>query len=129
VALDTASGSTGYASYDPNSWFNNAGDYIAPTVAGFYIVTGAIVFVANNTGYRELMLQVDFSANGTWVDISSVRGTPNASQQVRLNSSTVVYLAANSRIRMRAYQNTGANLDTVVLSGSHPVLSLARVGA
>ena len=129
VALDTASGSTGYASYDPKSWFNNAGDYIAPTVAGFYIVTGCVVFVANATGYRELNLQVDYAANGTWVDITSQRVAPNASQQGRLNVSTVVYLQANARLRMRATQNSGGNLDTVVVSGAYPVLSVARVGA
>jgi hypothetical protein len=129
VALDTASTAVGFASYDPNSWFNNAGDYIAPSVAGTYIVTGCVVFASDATGYRELTLQVDYNANGTWSDIASMRGAPNGSQQGRLSTSTVVYLAANARVRMRAYQNSGGNLATIVQSGAYPVLSLGKVGS
>jgi hypothetical protein len=129
VALDTASSSAGYASYDPNSWFNNAGDYIAPTVAGFYNVSGCFAFTANATGFRELVIQVDFSANGTWVEVAIQRFSPNASQSGRMSISTNIYLAANSRVRLAATQNSGGSLTSLTSTGDYPLLSVARVGA
>jgi hypothetical protein len=123
ILLDTASTTPTTGTYDPKSWFNNANDRIAVGQAGFYCVTANIAFVANATGRRTLTIAV----NGA--DAGSVNVLAAPAGSTILSVSTNLYLAAGDLVTMTALQQSGGALNTVVVAGVYPALSLGRIGA
>jgi hypothetical protein len=123
ILLDTASTTPTTGTYDPKSWFNNANDRIAVGQAGFYCVTANIAFAANATGRRTLTLAV----NGA--DVGSVNVLAAPAGSTILSVSTNLYLAASDLVTMTALQQSGGALNTVVVAGVYPALSLGRIGA
>ncbi len=123
ILLDTASTTPTTGTYDPKSWFNNANDRIAVGQAGFYCVTANIAFAANATGRRTLTIAV----NGA--DAGSVNVLAAPAGSTILSVSTNLYLAAGDLVTMTALQQSGGALNTVVVAGVYPALSLGRIGA
>jgi hypothetical protein len=123
ILLDTASTTPTTGTYDPKSWFNNANDRIAVGQAGFYCVTANIAFAANATGRRTLTIAV----NGA--DAGSVNVLAAPAGSTILSVSTNLYLAANDLVTMTALQQSGGALNTAVVAGVYPALSLGRIGA
>jgi hypothetical protein len=123
ILLDTASTTPTTGTYDPKSWFNNANDRIAVGQSGFYCVTANIAFAANATGRRTLTLAV----NGA--DVGSVNVLAAPAGSTILSVSTNLYLAAGDLVTMTALQQSGGALNTVVVAGVYPALSLGRIGA
>ena len=123
ILLDTASASPTTGTYDPNSWFNNANDRIAIGQAGFYCVSANIAFAANATGRRTLTIAV----NGADAGSVNVLAAPVGS--TILSVSTNLYLASGDLVTMTALQQSGGALNTVVVAGVYPALSVGRIGA
>jgi hypothetical protein len=123
ILLDTASTTPTTGTYDPKSWFNNANDRIAVGQAGFYCVTANIAFAANATGRRTLTVAV----NGA--DAGSVNVLAAPAGSTILSVSTNLYLAAGDLVTMTALQQSGGALNTAVVAGVYPALSLGRIGA
>lgn len=123
ILLDTASTTPTTGTYDPNSWFNNANDRIAIGQAGFYTVTANIAFAANATGRRIVEIRV----NGSEVAATSVLASPTGSSII--SATTNLYLAAGDLVTMNALQQSGGALNTVVIAGFYPALSVGRIGA
>jgi hypothetical protein len=123
IALDTASTTPTTGTYDPKSWFSNANDRIAIGQAGFYCVTANIAFAANSTGRRILGIHV----NGSDAGSISVLAAPAGS--TTLSVSTNLYLAAGDLVTISALQQSGGALNTVVVAGAYPALSVGRIGA
>lgn len=123
ILLDTASTTPTTGTYDPKSWFNNANDRIAVGQAGFYCVTANIAFAANATGRRTLTIAV----NGA--DAGSVNVLAAPAGSTILSVSTNLYLAAGDLVTMTALQQSGGALNTAVVAGVYPALSLGRIGA
>lgn len=123
ILLDTASTTPTTETYDPKSWFNNANDRIAVGQAGFYCVTANIAFAANATGRRTLTIAV----NGA--DAGSVQVGAAPAGSTILSVSTNLFLAAGDLVTMTALQQSGGALNTVVVAGVYPALSLGRIGA
>jgi len=123
ILLDTASTTPTTGTYDPKSWFNNANDRIEIGQAGFYAVSANIAFAANATGRRALNIVINGSdAGGVQVLASPVGSTI-------LSVSTNLYLAANDLVTISAIQQSGGALNTVVVAGVYPALSVGRIGA
>ena len=123
ILLDTASTTPTTGTYDPKSWFNNANDRIAVGQAGFYCVTANIAFAANATGRRLISINV----NGNEVAGTSVMAAPT--QSTILCATTNLYLASGDLVTMAAIQTSGGALNTVVVAGTYPALSVGRIGA
>jgi hypothetical protein len=123
ILLDTASTTPTTGTYDPKSWFNDPNNRIAVGQAGFYCVTANIAFAANATGRRLVSIAV----NGTEVTSTSVMAAPTGS--TILCATTNLYLAAGDLVTMSAIQTSGGALNTVVIAGFYPALSVGRIGA
>ena len=123
ILLDTASTTPTTGTYDPNSWFNNANDRIEIGQDGFYAVSANIAFAANATGRRTLTIAV----NGA--DAGSVNVLAAPAGSTILSVSTNLYLAAGDLVTMTALQASGGALNTVVVAGVYPALSVGRIGA
>jgi|688.fasta_scaffold232810_4 hypothetical protein len=123
ILLDTASTTPTTGTYDPKSWFNNANDRIAVGQAGFYCITANIAFAANATGRRIVEIRV----NGSEVAATSVLASPAGSSII--SATTNLYLAAGDLVTMNALQQSGGALNTVVVAGFYPALSVGRIGA
>jgi hypothetical protein len=123
ILLDTASTTPTTGTYDPKSWFNNANDRIAIGQDGFYAVTANIAFAANATGRRAVNIIVNGSDAGGIQVLASPAGS------TILSVSTNLYLAAGDLVTMSAIQQSGGALNTVVVAGVYPALSVGRIGA
>jgi hypothetical protein len=123
ILLDTASTTPTTGTYDPKSWFNNANDRIAIGQDGFYCITANIAFAANATGRRIVEIRV----NGSEVAATSVLASPAGSSII--SATTNLYLAAGDLVTMNALQQSGGALNTVVVAGFYPALSVGRIGA
>jgi hypothetical protein len=123
ILLDTASTTPNGDSYDPKSWFSNANDQITVQQSGVYNIQGNIGFAANSTGRRGMTILV----NGGVVAATQVAASP--ANETSLNISTNVYLFSGDVVQINARQNSGGALSTTVVTGTYPVLSVARVGA
>jgi hypothetical protein len=123
ILLDTASATPTIGTYDPKSWFNNANDRIAIGQDGFYAVTANLAFAANATGRRTLTIAV----NG--LDAGSVQMLASPAGSTILCVSTNLYLAAGDLVTMTALQQSGGALNTAVVAGVYPALSVGRIGA
>jgi hypothetical protein len=123
VLFDTASTTPTTGTYDPNSWFSNANDWIEIGQDGFYAVTGNIAFAANATGRRTLSIIV----NGA--DRGSVQVLASPAATTLLSISTSLYLASGDTVRLTCLQQSGGALSTVTVAGAYPALSVGRIGA
>jgi hypothetical protein len=123
ILLDTASTTPTTGTYDPKSWFNNANDRIVIGQDGFYAVSANIAFAANTTGRRTLNIIV----NGA--DAGGIQVLASPAGSTVLSSSTNLYLAAGDLVTMTALQQSGGALNTVVVAGVYPALSVGRIGA
>jgi hypothetical protein len=123
VLFDTASTTPTTGTYDPNSWFSNANDWIEIGQDGFYAVTGNIAFAANATGRRILSIIV----NGA--DRGSVQVLASPAATTLLSVSTSLYLASGDQVRLTCLQQSGGALSTVTVAGVYPALSVGRIGA
>ena len=123
VLFDTASTTPTTGTYDPNSWFSNANDWIEIGQDGFYAVTGNIAFAANATGRRTLSIIVNGSDRGTVQVLASPAAT------TILSVSTSLYLASGDQVRLTCLQQSGGALSTVTVAGAYPALSVGRIGA
>jgi hypothetical protein len=123
ILLDTASTTPNGDSYDPKGWFSNANDQITVQQSGVYNIQGCVGFAANATSRRGMTLLV----NGSVVAATQVAASP--ANETSLNISTNVYLFSGDVVQMNARQNSGGALSTTVVTGTYPVLSVARVGA
>jgi hypothetical protein len=80
-----------YEDYDANDWFDTGLDRFQPDVAGYYIVTGGIVFAALEEGNVAI---VELRKNGTRYCILS-RGSGSASSGTNLggySGADIVYM-------------------------------------
>jgi hypothetical protein len=123
ITFNTASATPTTGSYDPHGWFDNANDNITIGQDGFYTVSANIAFAANATGRRTLTIAV----NGSDAGSVNVLAAPAAS--TILSVSTNLYLAAGDLVSMFCLQQSGGALNTVVVAGVYPALSVGRIGA
>ena len=123
ILLDTASATPTTGTYDPQSWFVNASDHIAVGQDGFYTISANIAFAANATGRRVLTIAVNGADVGTTTALAVAVGS------TILSVSTNLYLAGGDLVTMTALQQSGGALNTVVVAGVYPALSLGRIGA
>jgi len=91
--------------------------------AGKYLVMGCFDFAANDTGIRKIAI---LRNGNTYV---AVFGAPNlgAALTTSLITSMVLNLAVNDYVELRAYQNSGANLNVVSTAEYSPEFAMARI--
>lgn len=90
-----------------NLTVNAAAGTITATRAGAYLVAGTIVYTANATGFRYAALDV----NGTHEAIGSSVASSGPGMTAP-SVSRIVKLAVGDVVDLRAYQNSGAALNT-----------------
>lgn len=94
--------------YDTDSIFSS-NIYTVPTNGGgVYIVQGAVTWVANATGHRNLVIRV----NGSTRVQNSLVAIPGAFS-TRCNVFADMKLSAGDTVDIRIWQNSGGNLNTV----------------
>lgn len=94
---------------------------LTPTTPGQYRIAGCVGFASNATGFRSVGIRL----NGT--TFLAVHSQPAVNGDVtNINVSTTYNLAVGDYIELTAYQNSGGNLDTVVLGDATPVFSMIR---
>jgi len=89
--------------YDPNSWFAS-GATVTPTVAGYYLVSGAFTFTGGFAATDRLACFI--RKNGT--QFVGVEGYAGYSAP-RRNLAHVVYLAGTDTVSLAVYQASGAS--------------------
>lgn len=80
--------------------------------AGYYLVSGAVAFVSNGTGKRELTILVN-GATETYP--SSIPGL--AAGFTGLTTSGRIYLAVSDYVELYVWQNSGGALNTNTTKG------------
>lgn len=92
--------------------------------AGKYLITGAIRYQSNATGYRGASLRVN---GGTYIGLA---GSQAANGQVTQITVVTIYdLAVNDYIELIAYQESGSTLNLEVVGTAVPSLGFIRIGA
>jgi len=93
---------------DSDSGLNTStGTYTVPN-AGWYIVTGGVVYNPNTTGDRAVRLTVNGNAQ---IGIASSGAGPDRTAPIL---SRLLYLAAGATVNVQGWQSSGGALGTVV---------------
>lgn len=97
--------------FDTNNFHStssNTGRITIPTgKAGYYLISGTLVWVGNGTGYRSLTL----TKNGTSSLLALDNGSPNATYQTFLNGTVIANLAEGDYVTMDGTQSSGGALN------------------
>lgn len=78
---------------------------------GTYLVSSSVIFASNSSGYRETFYEI---TNGSYLGSTYVGHntmTPINGAAHRITSSLMMYLTANTRVSIIAYQNSGSTLN------------------
>ncbi len=104
---------------DDQGFFPGSGTDITIPVAGTYLITGGIIYLANSTGVR--LLTINSTTDGRLAN-QMVPGSANGAQ---LSVATVAKLVAGDVINLRTTQNSGGSLSTGSIGGKHSNAYLA----
>lgn len=96
---------------------------VPPGLAGKYVVTAAIGFAANTTGFRYCAIY----KNGVLDASTRVGATTISLSSTLVTASTVLSLAAGDYVEMYGFQSSGA--DLTVAAGTYTSLSVVYLGA
>ena len=110
--------------FDTDNLYSGAAtDRLTIQTAGIYRFRGMVEFVANATGYRYAILELNGTTRLT-IDVSAgISGIA-----VSLNPETIWSCAANDYVRLLVYQNSGAGLNVQRTQYSSPVLEAFFIG-
>jgi hypothetical protein len=103
---------------------NNSRLTIPSGKTGKYIVSAGIVFEANATGVRY----IDILKNGTTA-LRSVEVSASSAFETMLTISAIVNLAATDYVQVRAFQDSGGNLNVLSVAEYTPEFELAFLGS
>lgn len=78
---------------------------VAP-VKGVYLITGNLRWVGNSTGIRKLVILGDGTTTSEEVETTGTTATFSQ------NISVLIKLNQGAAVKLRAFQDTGGNLDT-----------------
>lgn len=91
-----------------HSTSSNTGRITIPTgKAGYYLISGTLVWVASSTGYRSLTL----TKNGTSSLLALDNGSPNSTYQTFLNGTVIANLAVGDYVTIDGTQSSGGALN------------------
>lgn len=93
--------------------------------AGLYLITAAVEFAANATGYRQIELLLSAA---TFIAIDN-RVSVGAGDTTKCNISTVYKFTAGQYLEVRAMQTSGGALNVNNFGQSSPEFSATRLGA
>lgn len=91
--------------------------------AGKYLIIAGVEWGINGTGVRTLNIVL----NRTTV-IASVTVSANANSGIRQQAMTIYELGVNDYVEVRAYQNSGGNLNVLASADYSPEFSIQKVG-
>ena len=115
------------SSWDTDSMFTAATNYIQINTAGLYQLSFCLTFAANAAGDRIAYATLNNATIDGTGGVLGASGKGISTTDNRMCSSTVLNLAANDRIRLVGYQNSGGNLNTAAV-GTENFLSVVWVG-
>ena len=98
-------------------------DRLTATTAGKYLIIGNIEFVSNATGRRNLAIEL----NATTF-IAEMEWDTNQNAITRVSICTIYDLSATDYVRLRAFQNSGGNLNVNSLGNSSPEFMMQKIG-
>lgn len=113
-----------YDNYDGHSITLNTGRYTAQ-IAGYYHICGKIAWVANATGRRASVIQVN-GVDLTGSQIALPATAANDGQFPIL--STDVLLSVNDYVQVQGFQESGGNLNTGVTGNQGSMMTVRWVG-
>lgn len=103
--------SENYDNYAMHSTSINNSRLTAPTdTGGRYLCVATVTFAANSTNARQL----EFRTNGS-TSFGSVRHAASSSGDTVITGTRVVTLAVGDYVEVRAFQNSGGNLDVTLV--------------
>ena len=82
-------------------------DTLAPTVAGWYLVTATVTWASNSTGYRQMLIRMNAGATNLVYDR---RAAVNGVETTNHISRTVL-LGATDTVEVVVQQNSGSSLN------------------
>lgn len=91
---------------------------------GWYSIGAQVVFTANSTGQRRLVLQV----NGATPIAGQAMMALTDSSAHRVNAAAEYWLNAGDYVEAVVTQSSGGNLDTVIASSLASAMWLTRIG-
>ncbi|MFI6270739.1 hypothetical protein [Micromonospora zamorensis] len=104
-----------------HSTVTNTSRYVA-RYPGWYWAAGGVSFANNSTGVRVL----SWAVNGSMIGGSDILLNPVTSNSSRLPTRTsLVFLAENDYLELRAYQTSGGSLNTAVTNDEQPTASIS----
>ena len=111
-----------YDSGDLHSTSSNTGRLTAP-ITGLYSVGANVRFASNATGQRQVALRINGTTFIAYVLVQAANGDATF-----LNVSTDYQLTAGDYVEVRAYQNSGGNLNVTASANYSPEFWMHRAG-
>ncbi len=117
-----------YATYDTGGFFSlTAPDRVTVPSDGVYFVQGWLTYAANPTGERKIIIYLNTDAIGSTGSIlTEVLSPAAAGDMTVLAADTVLRCVKGDYLKLRAYQNSGGNLNLLV-SGYSQVLYIRKL--
>lgn len=116
------------ATFDNDGIADLANDQFVVKFPGLYAILGLVHFAVAVVGAATQARFAGFLVNG--VDIAQAGPlTPSTIYAARVVCHDVVSLSRGGTIKLRAWQDSGANLNTVVTANLQSFLAIAWVGA
>jgi hypothetical protein len=124
--------------HDTDDMFTATTNQITVQTAGLYLVTASLSFVSNSTGFRigAIALNPTITGSGDSASVASnftafasdARTPAVNGAETAVSLSLVASLAANDKIALIGYQNSGGALNAVSTAQSSDHLSVAWLG-
>jgi hypothetical protein len=89
---------------------------------GLYSITGHVRFASNATGIREISILINGSVVIAIQDVPALNGAVTI-----MSISTQYELALSDYVELRAFQNSGGNLNVDVAANYSPEFGMCRV--
>jgi len=97
---------------------------LTATEAGVYVITGAIQFAPNATGFRGVLLRVNGSTFIASNEMLVIDGVNN----MEINTQSIWRFNVNEYVEMLVVQNSGGALNLNSTSSFTPEFAMVRVG-
>lgn len=109
---------------DSDGMHNTSTGVFIPPVAGWWLIAANVSFAQNSTGQR--LLSIRLNSDGTAIAAVS-ENAPSASIPARMAVSTLYYLNASQAVDIRAYQDSGGDLNVLYFGDWSPIFSAVLI--
>mgnify|MGYP001618771400 CR=1 FL=1 len=111
--------------FDTDALFSDVNDEFSAAIAGKYLIEASVQFAGNATGRRAIKLTADAQGT-TYTEMLS--GATSGTNEISLQATAVVSLAAAAKVELFVYQDSGGNLAIISTAGANIWMAITYLG-